>query len=133
MAFPIELIPLVDDYAATGSRVMCYPPPMDTDEDWIVLVSGYQHAKNLEKTLLEQGWTTDGKNYADDFKKRHNNFKSFRKDDINLIVTPDHIMFDHYVLATRIGTVLNIQEKPKRIALFAMIRDYAPRRYGGAF
>lgn len=32
--FPIELLPYSKDHFPTGSRVICNPPVLDTDEDW---------------------------------------------------------------------------------------------------
>lgn len=117
--FPSKLIPLCDDYMASGSRVICNPAPTDTDEDWAVLSYDYKRRKALTDALIAEGFEIDGKEYGDGT----TNFRSYRKGDINVIVIFNSQEYARFALATRIATALNLTNKSDRIALFSMIRD----------
>ena len=117
--FPTKLIPLCDDYMASGSRVICNPAPTDTDEDWAVLSYDFRRRKLLVEALLAEGFEVDGKEYGDGTI----NFRSYRKGDINVIVIFNSQEYARFALATRIATALNLTNKEDRIALFSMIRE----------
>jgi hypothetical protein len=122
--FPNHLTPSIVDYCATGSRVIVSPPVMDTDEDYVVLV---QSIPTFAKRLNGDGWKLDGKDYGTG--AGINNFKSFRKAQVNLIVTDNKLFFARYKFATRIGQALNLAHKEDRVALFEMIRDLPEEVY----
>lgn len=117
--FPAKFIPLCDDYMASGSRVICDPAPTDTDEDWAVLSINRARRDELIKALLEDGFEADGKDYGDGT----TNFRSFRKDSLNIIVIFNTQEYARFALATRIATALNLVNKADRITLFSMIRE----------
>jgi hypothetical protein len=127
--FPTHLLSHTVDVAATGSRVIVSPPVLHTDEDYVVLVQDF-HA--FDKLLKSDGWVVDGKEYAIGA-PWSTAFRSYRKGEINLIVTADIRFFARYKLATKIATVLNLTDKTERIALFQMIRDLPPATYGTAY
>lgn len=125
--FPTKLIPHVIKYLATGSRVICNPPVMDTDEDYVVLV---RNLTDFHKVLMADGWEQGSANYGEEQNgplmvpnSPINQFKAYRKGDINLIVTPQPVLYTRYDFATRIATALNLTKKEDRVTLFTMIRD----------
>lgn len=126
MAFPVDVIDKVKDYFPTGSRVICNPPIMNTDEDWVVLLHHTNAFTDFKKYMRDNGWETCGQDYAlDPFGVRNRNrFVAFRKGELNLIVTDSPVVFDRYKIATKIATRLNLFNKEDRIALFQIIRDY---------
>ena len=103
-------------WQGTGSRFICNPPVMDTDEDYICYfpsrleVLGHLHNNGWE-------WTNnDGSHYKD-----IPDFLTFRKDHYNLIVTDDDRFYQLFCLATDVATIKNIREKEERIRLFQAI------------
>lgn len=121
MAFPFQLIPFVVDYAPTGSREICNPPPMDTDEDWVVLIKNRDAMRELEKVLVIDGWLICGKDY-EEAKRIDSTFKSYRKGEINLILTQNPLIYERYKFATRLCKYLNIKDKAQRIGVFTMVK-----------
>lgn len=117
--FPSKYIRYVQDYFPSGSRVICNPPPTDTDEDWAVYFSSHQSRQAFIKVLLEDGFVHDGKNYENDT----TSFASYRKDELNLILFTNAQEYSRYKLATKAATALNLLNKDDRIALFQIIRD----------
>src|SRR5687767_9020914 len=111
--FPTELIPYVQDYFPTGSRVICNPPVMDTDEDWAVLTTGHWSPTrvSLQDKLKEFGWENGGSEGA-------GSFQSWKKGELNIIVFRVPSQFAKYRLSTRIATVLNLTNKEDRVNLF---------------
>jgi hypothetical protein len=117
----------IEDFAElfpTGSRVICDPPPMDTDEDWLVVIKDPATSRRVNEFLLESGFTpTLGDNYAD-----LTEFRSWKKGDLNYIVTADQEVARKYRLATQVAKHLNLQKKIDRIVVFhAIIRGKSPR------
>lgn len=93
-----------------GSRVTVDPPPMDTDEDYLVLV--HKLNADLFSRLKELGFEGGRKHRDDDV------FYSVRKGDINLIITDRQDFFDRFMLATEMAKSFNLKTKPERITLF---------------
>ena len=105
------LQPLVLDHARTGSRVICNPPELDTDDDYVVLV---RDANAFRLQAVELGWeTSEGSEVPQ--------FESFRKVDVNLIVTTDEAFFKRFDAATHVAARLNLRNKDDRIALFQAV------------
>ena len=121
MAFPFQLIPFVVDYAPTGSREICNPSPMDTDEDWVVLIKHNDAMREFEKVLVLDGWLICGKDY-EEAKRIDSTFKSYRKGEINLILTRNPLIYERYKFATRLCKFLNITDKAQRIGVFTMVK-----------
>jgi hypothetical protein len=98
-----------------GSRVTCSPPPVDTDEDWLLLVRG-----DPAPSLHTLGFTQDG---SPEFYTGSDagGFRSWRKGDLNLVTTPDPHFFDLFVTATALAKRFNLLVKADRIALFQAV------------
>jgi len=111
-----EHIALIEKEARIGSRVTCNPAPIDTDDDRLVLTDDPEDLHNVLKGL---GWecTRDPRYEHDDT----SDFRTFRKGEVNLIVTDSLAFFDLFMLSTRIATELNIMNKSMRKRLFQAI------------
>jgi hypothetical protein len=105
----------------TGSKYICNPPVEDTDEDWIVLVDNlnttYEHL-DREGFVIGGSFWVDGK---DGGNTNNNYWWSFKKDNLNLIVTDCETFFNDFVLATYVSKKLNLLSKPDRITVFQAI------------
>lgn len=98
-----------------GSRITCNPAPTDTDADFLCLDVG-----DCSETLKNLGFTQDG---SPEFYTGNDNggFRSFRKGDLNLIVTRDQTFFDLFLTATHLAKAFNLLQKDQRIALFQAV------------
>ena len=117
---PEDLKGLYLEATLTGSRVICDPPVLDTDLDVVLLVTDGDAVLAIEN----QGYilTTDAP-YGVDL----NGFCTFRKGDVNLIVTRNAAEFRSWVTATRWATELNLQSKTDRATFFDIVR-HGPKR-----
>ena len=115
--FPKLLAQYVKDWAPVGSRETVNPPPQDTDQDYMVLCAGLQQLNQLKKAITSDGFTVDGKNYEG------TTWTSYRKGDLNLIVTCDNRLYYRTVLAARICKALNLKDKEDRITVHGMLRQ----------
>jgi hypothetical protein len=108
----------VGGYTACGSRVTCDPPPLDTDRDYLVWVSPVV-VDAFAKKLAELGFDaeSDPSYEAPDGL----GFKSFRRGDINLLVTTSDEFEQRHRAATHVCTMLNLMNKEQRIALFQAV------------
>ena len=108
----------LDDWAVepVGSRVTCNPPPTDTDEDFLVCCFN----GSADSHLKEQGFKQEG---SPQFYTGNDDgqFKSFRRGETNVIVTPFLEFFEKFRAATHIAKRLNIMAKSDRIALFQAV------------
>lgn len=104
-------------WSRTGSRVICDPAPVDTDEDWVCFQPHYDDAI---KALEADGFKSEG---LPEFYTGNNrgSFRSLRKGVLNLILTDDKEFFDLFVSATELARRFNLQEKADRIALFQVV------------
>ncbi len=100
-----------------GSRVTCSPAPTDTDEDFLCLVP--EKDGGLE-ALSAHGFKQDGQ---PEFYTGNDNggFRSFRKDDVNVITTNDRDFFMLFLTATHLAKRFNLLKKADRIALFQAV------------
>lgn len=112
----IEDMPCVDLYE-TGSKFICNPPVTDTDEDWIVDCSFENQYYDAAVYLETQGFKRSNMD-CDDYDDIRENFTSYRKGDINLILCNKKPFYKKFVLATLIAKELNLLEKEHRISLF---------------
>lgn len=107
----------------TGSRVICDPPPEDTDEDWVLLTDD---KSELITRLDRRGWDIGG---SEQTSFERNVFTSFKKSmkgipwKINVIITADPNFFWDFEKATRLCKKLNLLKKEDRVAVFKAIRD----------
>lgn len=97
---------------ATGSRVICDPPPMDTDEDWVVLVGDLD---DFEEQLKDSGWLAT---MSDEYGE---GIRTYRKDILNLVVTDAPQVYSRWRLATLVARRLNLLRKEDRIMVFQAI------------
>lgn len=117
---PEDLKGLYQEALLTGSRVMCNPPVLDTDLDVVLLVTDGDAVLAIER----QGYTlTTDATYGADL----NDFCTFRKGDVNLIVTSNAAEFRSWTVATRWCTELNLQSKTDRADFFNIVR-HGPQR-----
>ena len=109
-------------YRFVGSRVTCNPPPLDTDQDVLVHV----HQTNMaivQSKLQAAGFVCEGSNPAElnasiDMQSV---FFSFRKGDMNYIITSDLEFYNRFSTATELARKWNLLEKADRIQLFQAV------------
>jgi hypothetical protein len=104
-----------------GSRETCNPPPVDTDQDVLVLM--YEGTGGLFGELFSVGFDIDGSQVRDpaDHLGDEGTFQSFSKGDLNLIVTQDPEFHRRFLAATSVAKKLNLLEKADRIDLFQAV------------
>lgn len=130
MKFPFEH--LTQAIAPTGSRYICNPAPMDTDEDWLILV----HPDKFEDILSHicvSGYELGGSDIfaaEDTYVTEWEGFQSWKKGEINLIITTSKDFFDKFVKATEIAKEQNLLLKDDRIMLFQKILYNNNPKYG---
>lgn len=107
---PLSTVSLCKEYWPTGSRYICNPPVLTTDEDYLFLMK-----EGVEDLLEQEGFST---NYDTDFYQDVPFFYSYRKGPINLIVTHDKEFYDKFKEATEEAKRLNLLKKEDRVALF---------------
>lgn len=122
MAKDFESIGSLIAHFPTGSRVICNPPVMDTDEDHVLLVTNLGLAK---EQLVRQGYTMttdEGYQKAPKLMNFMSDFRTFRKGEENLIVVNHSDAYLKWKLATQLATRFNLQNKQDRIDLFKAIK-----------
>ena len=99
-----------------GSRVTCNPPPQDTDEDYLV----FDHAGIVIAHLEGQGFDSEGE---PEFYTGNDagQFRSMRRGNVNVIVTPYMEFFDRFIAATELARRFNLMAKVDRITLFQAV------------
>lgn len=110
---PFEMTP---DAAPTGSRVICNPPILDTDEDWLVFVPESVQSKAID-WLVNHGaeYPGDQEHYPDGV--------CFHLGSLNPILIWDWTHYYKWVAATWIVQKLNPQSKEERTHYFAALVD----------
>lgn len=122
MNFPFEY--LTQAITPTGSRYICNPAPTDTDEDYVVLVSPDNFNALIDAISLDDNYDLGG---SDIFAAEETplseweGFQSWKKGEINLIITTSREFFDKFVKATEIAKEQNLLQKEDRITLFQKI------------
>lgn len=108
---PVD-IPNYVAHFATGSRVICNPPPTDTDLDIMILVDkgalDYVHDDLINYYDYELGGS-----YVEE-----SQWRSYKKDHFNLLFTDDPDYFEKFRQATTKAKELNLLKKEERIKLF---------------
>ena len=102
-----------------GSRVTCSPPPMDTDEDFLLLV---ENMNDAALKLIEIGFSSHMTNEQfEDYKAltgaTGGKFTSLRLGDVNYIITESAFFFDRFLTATHICKTMNVMDKQHRILI----------------
>lgn len=122
---PVDSLPplvrrLFTSTELVGSRVTCNPPPEGTDLDVLCHVDAHKAAA-LESALQALGWEAEGSDAYPDALSDGAGFVSFRKDDVNLIVTSDDTFYRRFVAASSVAKRLNLLNKEDRVALFQAV------------
>jgi len=107
------LAELVLEAEPVGSRITCDPPVMDTDEDWLLLVKSLPKFRAIATKVF--GWDLGSS------LEGMENFASFDKGDVNLIVTEKREFFHKFMCASDICKRLNVLEKEDRIFVFQAV------------
>lgn len=116
--------PEVKKVLHTGSRVICSPPPEDTDDDWMLLVHDFAH---MDNHLLMNNWVPSLDPFEYDGMEE-GLFRSFRKGEVNILITDDEEYFESFKLATQVARDLNLMNKVDRKMLFYAFKH---REYTG--
>lgn len=108
-------------YEPVGSRRTCKPPPINTDDDYLVLVKDHETFRAY--VMDELGFYLLGSVVVDaaeplDTKDR---FSSYMLSETNLIVTQDQSFYQKFIAATSVAKRLNLLQKSDRIALFQAV------------
>lgn len=106
-----------------GSRITCNPAPTDTDEDYLVLCYP-KHFDAVLGVLYRSGFEMGGSCPTPTEEAENTvayGFSSFRKDEVNYIITTDEEFYCNFMKATAIAKKLNLLDKQQRIDLFQAI------------
>lgn len=104
-----------------GSRVTCSPAPTDTDADFLV------ELPNTDSVRSDMAEIMTGYEFRLEGCTEHYNnatatgFTSWRRDDLNFIITSDKEFARRHRAATYVCKRLNLMHKPDRIALFQAV------------
>jgi hypothetical protein len=120
---PNDFHAFVLDWFITGSRVICNPPPTDTDLDICALVNDSPLTAShylldffsLTEPLLHTSWQYCGDAYP------NSPFLSLKKDEYNLILMHNKKLFERWKLATEVCKQVNPCYKPYRVQIFESI------------
>lgn len=133
----MHLVPIsemVDRMQPCGSRITCNPPPLDTDEDYLLFVDaqydgmrlikdGVTRMYELESYLKLNGWELGGSLPTDITVTipEDAQFASWTLGDLNLIITCSPAFYQRHMAATALCKRLNLLEKRDRIAVFQAV------------
>jgi hypothetical protein len=115
-----ELLARCLQWHNVGSRVSCNPPPTDTDRDILCLVA---IATEFAAVAEAAGFEVAGSVPVDNIDpyKVISRWASFRRGEINLIVTDDPSFASLFMVATRLATRFNLMDRNDRVALFQAV------------
>lgn len=100
-----------------GSRITCNPAPTNTDADYLVLIS--PSAWQILKYQMDLfSFKQDGQEHYAGQINTNFEFKSFSRNEINLIITSSLEFYDRFIAASSIAKRFNLLKKEDRIALF---------------
>lgn len=107
------------EWRLCGSRVTCSPAPENTDADYLVVIPDDNClAADAAAELSNAGFQWEGKEH---YQQATNTFMSWRKGDVNLIVTRSRGFASRHGVATAICKKLNLMSKPDRIMVFKAV------------
>lgn len=106
--------------ARTGSRYICNPPVLNTDDDRVVLIK--ESFAEYAQFLLDEGFevTILNSNYSGANDGRHPFFTA-RKGELNLIVMNSKEGFRYWLMATELAKKFNVKDRSDRVDLFVAI------------
>lgn len=99
---------------ACGSRVTCDPPPTTSDFDFLVEAPGVDVTDMLDAAEFSR---EEGESYVGQF----NVFTSWRRGDVNFIVTSDAEFARRHRAAGHVCKNLNLMEKSDRVMVFQAV------------
>lgn len=102
-----------------GSRVMCSPAPTDTDIDYVILLGDWNAVGNAARSLGADGWTLGGSDFL--HLTGPSSFQSWKKGELNFILTANADWYAKMKRATRLCRGLNEPDKAKRVLIFQAI------------
>lgn len=97
----------------TGSNYICNPPVTNTDIDTMYLVKDMYEA---DKNILADGWTA-----CDKGEYSIGNWRAYRKDKYNALITNNYDHFIKFEAATELAKKYNLLEKEERIEIFEIV------------
>lgn len=102
----------------TGSRVICNPPVLDTDEDVVICIEDFYNKRCFSHWRRDYEFEETSEEYP----QKHSNFVTFRNpDNVNLIVVEYLDLFNKWMYATNFAKGLNLIYKLDRIELFTIL------------
>lgn len=101
----------------TGSSVICHPPVLTTDIDFIIFT---KTETELHKFLIKNDFKQSCSE-EEEYDLETEGFTCYRKDNINLIVTISYNWYLGWVKATKLAKKLNLLKKEDRITLFKFV------------
>lgn len=99
----------------TGSFVICDPPVLNTDRDFVV------YGRAAARRSLEKAGFKKTSPSNDGYKS--DSMTMFRRGDDNVIFTCKRKVYYAWVKATRLAAHMNLLDKKQRVLLFAYIVD----------
>ncbi len=111
-----ELLSRIGQHFQTGSRVICAPPVMDTDDDWVFIYSP-AHDQYIREAGGIPSYEEEG--------KRYNNssvIQCYKLGELNLIGV-NEASYECWYHATRIAKRLWLNDKAQRVALFQLLTE----------
>lgn len=103
---------LYQQIAFTGSAFICNPPITNTDIDFIILSSDWD---KLGEWCEQNSFKTNFEDYELE------EFRSYKRGPINLIITDDSVWYKKFTTATSLAKQLNLLDKDKRVVLFDFV------------
>ena len=106
---------------STGSNYICNPPVTNTDIDFLLLIGEDIDESELLDFLEDNDFEQGGSRPVDDWSLTDFNFVSYKRGNLNFIITADKVFYDKFVYATKIAKLLNLVDKDQRVKLFQAV------------
>lgn len=111
-----KLLPWADIYPY-GSRVVCNPPTIFSDVDFMVY-----HTEEVGEVLVATGYTeSHWTNYFGSTESFE--FRAWRKGVINVVTTANRTLYDRNAVATHICKRYNVLQKYHRVLIYEVVRN----------
>lgn len=102
-----------------GSRVTCRPEPAFSDYDYLVFCPDARAVSQAVSIMSSHGFLWEGSEHYQN--AAASGFMSWRRGEVNLIVTSDSGFADRHAVATKLCSRLNLMDKQDRIAVFQAV------------